>query len=91
MALVRKRLDVVVFDEIPDGPGSMGTGPARLRIVGRHRHFINAFGEEVIVTNAEEALAKACSSHQCSVRDFQRLFLKTEFYFYDGQGSNLSK
>lgn len=27
----------------------------------------------------------------CTVRDFRRLFLKTEFYFYDGEGSNLSQ
>ena len=44
--------------------------PYRIKVSGRTAHFINAFGEEVIVTNAEEALAKACSTHQCSVRDF---------------------
>ncbi len=38
--------DVVEFDTIPDKPifagGGGGDGPARLRIVGRHKHFINA-------------------------------------------------
>src|SRR4030042_5324379 len=34
--------------------------PYRFRITGRTRHFINAFGEEVIVDNAEKALEEAC-------------------------------
>lgn len=36
------------------------TNPYRFRISGRTKHFINAFGEEVIVENAETAVAKAC-------------------------------
>lgn len=34
--------------------------PYRLRIVGRVRQYINAFGEELMEGNAEEALLKAC-------------------------------
>jgi len=34
--------------------------PYRIRISGRTKHFINAFGEEVIVENAEAAITKAC-------------------------------
>jgi hypothetical protein len=34
--------------------------PYRLKITGRTKHFINAFGEEVIVDNAENALQAAC-------------------------------
>ncbi|MGC9354569.1 MAG: hypothetical protein ACP5D9_12065, partial [Mariniphaga sp.] len=34
--------------------------PYRLKITGRTKHFINAFGEEVIVDNAENALQTAC-------------------------------
>lgn len=52
--------DVVEFDTIPgsvDGEG--GEGPCRLRIVGRHRHFINAFGENLIVEHVENAVAGA--------------------------------
>jgi hypothetical protein len=44
--------------------------PFRIKVSGRTTHFINAFGEEVIVSNAEEALSKACTMHKCSVRDF---------------------
>lgn len=36
------------------------TNPYRFKISGRTKHFINAFGEEVIVENAETAIAKAC-------------------------------
>jgi hypothetical protein len=34
--------------------------PYRIRISGRTKHFMNAFGEEVIVENAEAAITKAC-------------------------------
>jgi len=34
--------------------------PYRIRISGRTKHFINAFGEEVIIENADTAVAHAC-------------------------------
>lgn len=34
--------------------------PYRIRISGRTKHFMNAFGEEVIVENAEQAVTRAC-------------------------------
>ena len=34
--------------------------PYRIKISGRTKHFMNAFGEEVIVENAETAITKAC-------------------------------
>ena len=34
--------------------------PYRIKISGRTKHFMNAFGEEIIVENAETAIAKAC-------------------------------
>jgi len=36
------------------------TFPHRIKISGRTRHFINAFGEEVIVDNADVAINAAC-------------------------------
>lgn len=36
------------------------TSPHRIKISGRTKHFINAFGEEVIIENAETAISKAC-------------------------------
>ncbi|GAB4515639.1 MAG: GH3 auxin-responsive promoter family protein [Phycisphaerales bacterium] len=45
--------DVVVFETVPT------EGPARLRIVGRHRHFMNAFGENLIVEEIERAVVHA--------------------------------
>ena len=52
--------DVVEFDTLPARLGTGGGGgPARLRIVGRHRHFINAFGENLIVEHIENAVAAA--------------------------------
>jgi hypothetical protein len=36
--------------------------PYRIKISGRTKHFMNAFGEEVIVENAEAAITKACEA-----------------------------
>ncbi len=38
--------------------------PFRIKITGRTKHFINAFGEELIIDNAEKALAEA--SRKCN-------------------------
>lgn len=44
--------------------------PYRIQITGRTKHFINAFGEEVIIDNAERALARACSETGAIIRDY---------------------
>lgn len=44
--------------------------PFRFMISGRTKHFINAFGEELMVENAETALAKACEQTHARVKDF---------------------
>ncbi|GAA4501557.1 GH3 auxin-responsive promoter family protein [Hymenobacter ginsengisoli] len=44
--------------------------PYRVRITGRTKHFLNAFGEEVVVENAEAAIAAAARATGCAVRDF---------------------
>ena len=66
--------DVVQFDTIPDKPprlgGGGGDGPCRLRIVGRHRHFINAFGENLIVEHIENAVSHAASATGLIVGEF---------------------
>lgn len=63
--------DVVEFDTIPArADGSGGDGPCRLRIVGRHRHFINAFGENLIVEHIENAVAAAAQRAGVVVGEF---------------------
>jgi len=44
--------------------------PHKVKITGRTRHFINAFGEEVIVDNAENALKTACEKTNALVREY---------------------
>jgi hypothetical protein len=64
--------DVVEFDTIPssrDGSRA-GDGPCRLRIVGRHRLFINAFGENLIVEHIENAVAAASKAAALTVGEF---------------------
>jgi hypothetical protein len=44
--------------------------PFRIRVSGRLKHFINAFGEELIVDNTDGALAAACSRTGAVVSDY---------------------
>jgi hypothetical protein len=44
--------------------------PFRIKITGRTKHFINAFGEEVVVDNAEAAMAKACQLTDAVFSDY---------------------
>ncbi|NVK48188.1 MAG: GH3 auxin-responsive promoter family protein [Cyclobacteriaceae bacterium] len=46
------------------------TSPYRFKISGRTKHFINAFGEEVIVENAEIAIAFAAEHTGASIENF---------------------
>jgi hypothetical protein len=44
--------------------------PYKFVITGRTKHFINAFGEELIVDNAEKGLAKACAETGAQITDY---------------------
>ena len=44
--------------------------PYRIKISGRTRHYINTFGEELIVENADKALAVACEKTGAIVREY---------------------
>ena len=44
--------------------------PYRVRITGRTKHFLNAFGEELVIENAEAAVAAASRATGAAVRDF---------------------
>lgn len=46
------------------------TDPYRIKISGRTKHHINAFGEELMIDNAETALAKACTATQAKITDY---------------------
>ena len=55
--------------------------PYRFRISGRTKHFINAFGEEVIVENAEAAISYACEQTGATLTNFTA----APIYFEDSQ------
>lgn len=44
--------------------------PHRIKITGRTKHFINAFGEEVVVDNAESAIRTACDATGAEIHEF---------------------
>jgi hypothetical protein len=44
--------------------------PYRVKVSGRLKHFINAFGEELIVDNTDKAIAEACRLTGSVVNDY---------------------
>lgn len=46
------------------------TNPYLFRITGRTKHFINAFGEELIIDNAEKALREACIATKAQITEY---------------------
>nr|WP_309756374.1 GH3 auxin-responsive promoter family protein [Flavobacterium sp.] len=44
--------------------------PYRIRVSGRTKHYINVFGEELMVENTDMALAKTCSALHCEIKDY---------------------
>ena len=53
--------------------------PYRIRITGRTKHFINVFGEELIVENAEEAISMTAKRFNLSIINYTvgPIFMKT--------------
>ena len=56
--------------EIGDTIQFTSTNPYKFIITGRTKHFINAFGEELIVDNAEQGLAYACEQTGAEVLEY---------------------
>lgn len=44
--------------------------PVKIRISGRTKHYINAFGEELMVHNADEAIADTCKELGCEIANY---------------------
>ena len=46
------------------------TQPYRFVVSGRTAHYINAFGEKLIIEHADTALSKTCAIHQIQIREY---------------------
>ncbi len=44
--------------------------PYRVVVTGRTKHFINVFGEEVIIENTDQALREACEATDALLKDY---------------------
>ena len=53
--------DTVIFTSL---------NPFRIKISGRTKHYINAFGEELMIGNVENAITKACEASGARVSDY---------------------
>jgi len=60
--------------------------PYRIKITGRTKHFINVFGEEVMVSNTDTALTKTCQEFNVQVVEYTvgPVFMEGE----DGKGGH---
>jgi hypothetical protein len=48
----------------------LSTDPHRLVVTGRIKHYLSAFGEHLIIEEAEEAVRTACEKTKAHVKDF---------------------
>lgn len=55
--------------------------PFRVKVSGRIKHYINAFGEEVIIDNADQAISIACEKTGAHVKDYTA----APVYFSEGE------
>ena len=55
---------------IGDTVSFVSINPYRLKVTGRVKHFISAFGEHVIAKEVEEALRQTTAQHPCLVNEF---------------------
>ena len=56
--------------------------PFRIKVAGRTKHFINAFGEELMIHNVEKAIAVAAKKHRCIINEFT-----AAPYYFEGNQS----
>lgn len=59
--------------------------PFRIKVSGRLKHYINAFGEEVIVDNTDKAIAIACEKTDAIVNDYTAAPV---YFSDDGNGAH---
>jgi GH3 auxin-responsive promoter len=63
------------------------TSPYKIKITGRTKQFINAFGEEVMVANTDKALSETCHAFDAAVAEYT----VAPIYFHeegDGKGGH---
>ena len=79
LSQVRKKINYVIIISTNSGLWRYVIGdtirftsvfPFRIQITGRIKNFINAFGEELIIENAEKALEQTLISHKSSIMDY---------------------
>ena len=46
------------------------TNPFKIKISGRIKSYINSFGEELVVDNAEKGIAETCEILNCKVNNY---------------------
>lgn len=56
--------------QIGDTVQFTSTNPYKIKIAGRTKHFINVFGEEVMVDNTDRAIAETCKKTGALVCDY---------------------
>ena len=59
--------------------------PYRIKITGRTKHFVNAFGEEVVIENADRAIEKAARQTGAEIKEYT---LAPVFMQTDRQGAH---
>ena len=58
--------------------------PYKIKITGRTKHFMNAFGEEIVIENADEAIKVACEETASLMSNYTA----SPVYFGDGKNGS---
>lgn len=58
--------------------------PFKIKIIGRLKHFINAFGEELMIDNSDKAIAMACNKTNALVNNYTA----APIYFSESQNGS---
>ena len=58
------------YERLETQYSSLLTNPYKFVITGRTKYFINAFGEELIMDNAEKGLEAACKATGAQISDY---------------------
>lgn len=48
----------------------VSVNPYRIKVVGRTQHYINVFGEEVMIGNTDQAIASTCQATNAVVKEY---------------------
>ncbi len=48
----------------------VSTSPVKIKVIGRDKAMINVFGEELSISNTDQAIAELCNEYSCAINEY---------------------